>query len=98
MQCMEITPELIRHLEHLARLELSAEEEARMAGDLKNIFDFFEKLGELDTEGLPELARPVELTNVLRDDEPGAVLSQEEALSVAIEAKDGFFVVPRMIE
>ncbi|WP_027893179.1 Asp-tRNA(Asn)/Glu-tRNA(Gln) amidotransferase subunit GatC [Calidithermus chliarophilus] len=95
---MEITPELIRHLEHLARLELSAEEEARMAGDLKNIFDFFEKLGELDTEGLPELARPVELTNVLRDDEPGAVLSQEEALSVAIEAKDGFFVVPRMIE
>ena len=98
MQCMEITPELIRHLEHLARLEFSAEEEARMAGDLKNIFDFFEKLGELDTEGLSELARPVELTNVLRDDEPGAVLSQEEALSVAIEAKDGFFVVPRMIE
>lgn len=98
MQCMEITPELIRHLEHLARLELSAEEEARMAGDLKSVFDFFEKLGELDTEGLPELARPVELSNVLRDDEPGAVLSQEEALSVAVEAKDGFFVVPRMIE
>ncbi|MER3444087.1 MAG: Asp-tRNA(Asn)/Glu-tRNA(Gln) amidotransferase GatCAB subunit C [Meiothermus sp.] len=98
MQCMEITPELIRHLEHLARLELSAEEEVRMAGDLKSVFDFFEKLGELDTEGLPELARPVELSNVLRDDEPGAVLSQEEALSVAIEAKDGFFVVPRMIE
>ncbi|RIH85999.1 Aspartyl/glutamyl-tRNA(Asn/Gln) amidotransferase subunit C [Calidithermus terrae] len=95
---MEITPELIRHLEHLARLELSAEEEARMAGDLKSVFDFFEKLGELDTEGLPELARPVELSNVLRDDEPGAVLSQEEALSVAVEAKDGFFVVPRMIE
>jgi aspartyl-tRNA(Asn)/glutamyl-tRNA(Gln) amidotransferase subunit C len=98
MQGMEITPELIRHLEHLARLELSPEEEARMAGDLKAIFDFFEKLGELDTEGLGELARPVELTNVLREDEPDAILSQEEALSVAIEAKDGFFVVPRMIE
>lgn len=69
-----------------------------MAGDLKNIFDFFEKLGELDTEGLSELARPVELTNVLREDQPGAVLSQEEVLSVAIEAKDGFFVVPKMIE
>jgi aspartyl-tRNA(Asn)/glutamyl-tRNA(Gln) amidotransferase subunit C len=95
---MEITPELIRHLEQLARLELSPEEEARMAGDLKNIFDFFEKLGSLDTEGLSELARPVEMTNVLREDEPGAVLSQEEALSVAIEKKDGFFVVPRMIE
>jgi aspartyl-tRNA(Asn)/glutamyl-tRNA(Gln) amidotransferase subunit C len=98
MQGMEITPDLIRHLERLSRLELSPEEESRMAGDLKNIFDFFEKLGELDTEGLSELARPVELTNVLREDEPGAVLSQEEVLSVAIEAKDGFFVVPKMIE
>ncbi|MFZ5990526.1 MAG: Asp-tRNA(Asn)/Glu-tRNA(Gln) amidotransferase subunit GatC [Deinococcota bacterium] len=95
---MEITPDLIRHLERLSRLELSPEEESRMAGDLKNIFDFFEKLGELDTEGLSELARPVELTNVLREDQPGAVLSQEEVLSVAIEAKDGFFVVPKMIE
>ena len=95
---MEITPDLIRHLERLSSLELSPEEESRMAGDLKNIFDFFEKLGELDTEGLSELARPVELTNVLREDQPGAVLSQEEVLSVAIEAKDGFFVVPKMIE
>ncbi|WP_338081448.1 Asp-tRNA(Asn)/Glu-tRNA(Gln) amidotransferase subunit GatC [Allomeiothermus silvanus] len=95
---MEITPDLIRHLERLSRLELSPEEESRMAGDLKNIFDFFEKLGELDTEGLSELVRPVELTNVLREDQPGAVLSQEEVLSVAIEAKDGFFVVPKMIE
>lgn len=98
MQGMEITPELIHHLERLSRLELSPEEEAKMAHDLKDIFDFFEKLGELDLAGLPEMARPVELTNVLRDDEPGAVLSQEEALSVAIEAQDGFFVVPRMIE
>jgi len=98
MQGMEITPDLIRHLERLSRLELSPEEESRMAGDLKNIFDFFEKLGELDTEGLSELARPVELTNVLREDQPGAVLSQEEVLSVAIEAKEGFFVVPKMIE
>nr|WP_276956706.1 Asp-tRNA(Asn)/Glu-tRNA(Gln) amidotransferase subunit GatC [Allomeiothermus silvanus] len=98
MQGMEITPDLIRHLERLSRLELSPEEESRMAGDLKNIFDFFEKLGELDTEGLSELVRPVELTNVLREDQPGAVLSQEEVLSVAIEAKDGFFVVPKMIE
>lgn len=98
MQGMEITPDLIRHLERLSRLELSPEEESRMAGDLKKIFDFFEKLGELDTEGLSELARPVELTNVLREDQPGAVLSQEEVLSVAIEAKDGFFVVPKMIE
>ncbi|MER3480283.1 MAG: Asp-tRNA(Asn)/Glu-tRNA(Gln) amidotransferase GatCAB subunit C [Meiothermus sp.] len=98
MQGMEITPELIRHLERLSRLELSPQEEAKMVHDLKDIFDFFEKLGELDLAGLPELARPVELTNVLRDDEPGPVLSQEEALSVAIEAKDGFFVVPRMIE
>jgi aspartyl-tRNA(Asn)/glutamyl-tRNA(Gln) amidotransferase subunit C len=95
---MEITPDLIRHLERLSRLELSPEEEAKMEHDLKNIFGFFEKLGELDLEGMPEMARPVDLVNRLRADEPGAVLSQEEALSVAIEQEEGFFKVPRVIE
>lgn len=95
---MEITPELIQNLGKLSRLALTPEEEAKLAGELRSIVGFFEKLNELDTAGLPEMARPVELINQLRSDQIRSSLSQAEALSVAIEQEDGFFQVPRVIE
>lgn len=95
---MEITPELIQNLGKLSRLALTPEEEAKLEGELRSIVGFFEKLGELDTQGLPEMARPVELGGRLRPDEARSSLSQAEALSVAIEQEDGFFKVPRVIE
>lgn len=95
---MEITPELIHRLSQLSRLALSLEEEAKLGDELRSIVGFFAQLGELDTEGLPEMARPVELSNVLRPDEVRPSFSQKEALSVAIEQEDGMFKVPRVIE
>lgn len=95
---MEVSAELIRNLERLSRIKLSPEEENRMEQELKGIFGFFEKLGELDLSGLPEMARPIETVNRLRPDQAQAVLSQQQALSVAIEQEEGFFKVPRVIE
>jgi aspartyl-tRNA(Asn)/glutamyl-tRNA(Gln) amidotransferase subunit C len=98
MKSMEITPELIKNLGKLSRLALTPEEEAKLEGELRSVVAFFEKLGDLDTEGLSEMARPVEITNRLRPDETRPSLSQQEALSVAIEQEDGQFKVPRVIE
>ncbi len=98
MKPMEITPELIKKLGQLSRLALTPEEEAKLEGELRSIVGFFEKLGELETEGLGEMARPVEITNRLRADQTRPSLSQQEALSVAIEQEDGQFKVPRVIE
>ncbi len=95
---MKITPELIAHLENLARLELSQDEREAMREDLEKILAYFEKLGELDLEGLEELARPVETEARMRQDVPAPGLSQEEALQNAPEREDGYFKVPRMIE
>lgn len=98
MKSMEITPELIKNLGKLSRLALTPEEEAKLEGELRSVVAFFEKLGDLDTEGLSEMARPVEITNRLRPDETRPSLSQQEALSVAIEQEDSQFKVPRVIE
>ncbi|AEB11989.1 Asp-tRNA(Asn)/Glu-tRNA(Gln) amidotransferase subunit GatC [Marinithermus hydrothermalis] len=95
---MEVTPELIRHLERLSRIQLTPEEEARMQEDLGRILGYFEKISALDTDGLEEMARPVPLENRMRADEARESLAQAEALSVAVEAEDGFFKVPRVIE
>jgi aspartyl-tRNA(Asn)/glutamyl-tRNA(Gln) amidotransferase subunit C len=98
MAHMEITPELVHNLGRLSRLALTPEEEVKLEGELRSIVGFFEKLGALDTEGLSEMARPVETTNRLRADQIRPSLSQQEALSVAIEQEDGQFKVPRVIE
>lgn len=98
MKHMEITPELVKDLGKLSRLALTPEEEVKLEGELRSMVGFFEKLGELDTEGLREMARPVEIANRLRADEIRPSLSQREALSVAIEQEEGQFKVPRVIE
>lgn len=95
---MKITPELIRHLEDLARIALSDEERKSMQKDLEKILGYFEKLGELDLEGVPELVRPVAIENRMRPDEPRPGLGQEDALKNAPEQEDGYFKVPRAIE
>jgi aspartyl-tRNA(Asn)/glutamyl-tRNA(Gln) amidotransferase subunit C len=95
---MEITPELVKNLGRLSSLALTPEEETRLEGELRSIVGFFEKLSELDAQGLPEMARPVEITNRLRADQVGPSLSQQEALSVAVEQLEGQFKVPRVIE
>jgi aspartyl-tRNA(Asn)/glutamyl-tRNA(Gln) amidotransferase subunit C len=95
---MEITPELVKNLGKLSRLALTPEEEVKLERELRSIVGFFEKLGELDTVGLSEMARPVEITNRLRADEIRPSLSPQEALSVAIEQQDDQFKVPRVLE
>ncbi|MCS7057517.1 MAG: Asp-tRNA(Asn)/Glu-tRNA(Gln) amidotransferase subunit GatC [Meiothermus sp.] len=98
MTPVEITPELLERLSRLARLSLEPEEARKLEGELRSIVNFFEQLQELDTQGLPEMARPIGLTNRLRPDQVQPSLAQQEALSVAIEEEDGQFKVPRVIE
>ncbi|AFZ68690.1 Asp-tRNA(Asn)/Glu-tRNA(Gln) amidotransferase subunit GatC [Deinococcus peraridilitoris] len=91
------------HLTKLARLQLTEDETARMQGDLNKILGYFEKLQELDTEGVQEMQRPVALENIMREDEPegperSEMFSQAQALELAVEQQEGFFKVPRTVE
>ena len=95
---MEITPELVRNLSKLSRVAITPDEEVRLEADLRSVVGFFEKLNDLDTTDLPEMARPIETVNRLRADVPRSSLSQSESLSVAIEETDQQFKVPRVIE
>jgi aspartyl-tRNA(Asn)/glutamyl-tRNA(Gln) amidotransferase subunit C len=91
-----ISEEEVRHVANLARLGLTDEEVEKMGGQLGAILDNIEQIGELDLGDVPPTANPLNLTNVLRPDEPGACLSQREALSTAPEPVDDLFAVPRI--
>jgi aspartyl-tRNA(Asn)/glutamyl-tRNA(Gln) amidotransferase subunit C len=91
-----ISEEQVRHVANLARLGLTDEEIAKMGGQLDAILDSIEKIQELDLADVPPTANPLDLSNVLRSDEPRPELSEEEALSQAPERVDDLFAVPRI--
>jgi aspartyl-tRNA(Asn)/glutamyl-tRNA(Gln) amidotransferase subunit C len=91
-----ISEEEVRHVANLARLGLTEAEIERMSGQLGAILDSIDQIGELDLEDVPPTANALNLTNVLRPDEPHKCLSTDEALSTAPDAVDDLFSVPRI--
>jgi aspartyl-tRNA(Asn)/glutamyl-tRNA(Gln) amidotransferase subunit C len=91
---VEIDREEVLHVARLARLALSDEEVERFRGQLSAILEAVGKVSELDLEGVPPTAHPLDLVNVLAADEPSQSLAREEALANAPDSEGGFFGVP----
>jgi aspartyl-tRNA(Asn)/glutamyl-tRNA(Gln) amidotransferase subunit C len=82
----------------LARLGLEPGDEDFYAQQLSGILAHIDRLQEVYTDDIPPTAQVVEIVNPLRDDEPRPGLTQEDALSNAPAAVDGFFRVPSIQE
>ncbi len=92
---MALTDEEIRHVARLARIGLHADEVDRLRGELSSILDHVSAISALDLEGVRPTSHPLDLANVLADDEPRPSLSSAEALRNAPDAgPDGFRVPP----
>jgi aspartyl-tRNA(Asn)/glutamyl-tRNA(Gln) amidotransferase subunit C len=79
----DMTPETVRHLANLARIALSEEEIARLAGELSAIVDSVEAVSKVASDDVPPTSHPIPLGNVFRDDVVGQTLTTEQALAGA---------------
>ncbi len=84
----------VRSLAQLSALRLSDDEAERLATDIERILDYFEQLGELDTDNVPPTYYGMDLVNVSRDDVVGdeavareALISLSEGGTVASQVK-----------
>jgi len=91
---MPITRDDVLHVAKLARLELREDEVARFQEQLSAILDAVSKVSELDLADVPPMSHPLDVVNVLADDEPRPSLPLEEALASAPEREGPFFAVP----
>jgi aspartyl-tRNA(Asn)/glutamyl-tRNA(Gln) amidotransferase subunit C len=91
---MAIGEEQVRHVARLARLGLSDEEVERFREQLSAILDAVGKVGELDLADVEPTSHPLDLVNVLGEDEVRPSLPLDEALANAPDPEDGFFGVP----
>ena len=88
----------VEHVALLSRLRLTEEEKQRLTVDLNVILTRFESLEQLDTTDIPPTSHAMALENVFREDLTRPSLARDEALREAPEARDEFFVVPRVVE
>ena len=62
---MALTPQDVQRIAHLARLELSPDEQAAMLGQLNGFFGIVEQMSAVDTSGVEPLYTPLSaVTNV----------------------------------
>jgi aspartyl-tRNA(Asn)/glutamyl-tRNA(Gln) amidotransferase subunit C len=92
-------PEIdIKYVAHLARLQLTPEEEKKLGAQLGNILGYIEKLNQLDVSGVEPTAHAVPMVNVTRPDEIRPSLPHDDALRNAPARANGLFIVPKIVE
>lgn len=90
----------VKHVAHLARLELSDKEVEIFKRQLSEVVDYMGKLKKVDISGSKAIIQTTELKNVLRSDEVEGerTLGQEEALSGTESVVNGYFEVPALLD
>ena len=99
---MALTPDDIRRIQHLARLELQPQESERMLTQINGFFSIVEAMRAVDTAGIEPLAHPVaafqDVQLRLRDDVASEPNAREANQQSAPAVERGLFLVPRVIE
>lgn len=89
--------EQVRKVAHLARLELTPEEEEKFTAQLGDILNYFEQLSELDVSDVPPTTRAIDVSNVMRTDAQQPYREREDILEGAPDRDGDFFKVPKII-
>ena len=95
---MPITEQQVRHVAKLALLDLPDSELSATARQLDAIVGYVEQLSQVDTTGVEPIANVAGLVNVLRADQPGAMLPTAAAMAIAPKHSADAYLVPKVVE
>ena len=95
---MTIDLKTIKHIAKLSRISLEDKKAQKLATDLSSIFEFIEKLNELNTKDVEPLTSIAETTLKFRKDEVKSENIREKILKNSPSDNEDFFVVPKVVE
>ncbi len=95
---MTIDLKTVKHISKLSRISLEDEKAKKLATDLSSIFQFIEKLNELNTKDVEPLTSIAETTLKFRKDEVEIENIREKILKNSPSDNEDFFVVPKVVE
>ncbi|MBD1922023.1 Asp-tRNA(Asn)/Glu-tRNA(Gln) amidotransferase subunit GatC [Microcoleus sp. FACHB-831] len=91
-----IDREQVRKVAHLARLELTPEQEEQFTTQMGSILDYFDQLSELDVSNVQPTTRAIDVSNVTRHDELQPYTNRDAIFSIAPDQEGDFFKVPQI--
>ena len=95
---MSIDLKTIKHISKLSRISVDEQKAEKLACDLNSIFNFIEKLNELNTYNVEPLTSVAETTLKFRSDEVKNQNIREQIIKNSPEENEDFFVVPKVVE
>jgi aspartyl-tRNA(Asn)/glutamyl-tRNA(Gln) amidotransferase subunit C len=95
---MSLDSQQLEHLARLARLNLTAEDNAQLCADLSRVVELFDRLRDAPVNELAPLAHPADLVLRLREDVVSEADDSEALLALSSAAQAGFYLVPKVIE
>jgi len=95
---MPLDRAIVRTIATLARLAVRDEELDHLAAELSNILKFIEQLSEVNTEGVVPMTSVAAMELPRRADEVTDGNKRDAILANAPERRDGFFLVPKVVE
>lgn len=93
----KISNDVIEEVEILAKLQLTSEEKVKAGQDMEEMIDYFDKMNELDTDGIEPMTHIFNMGNVMREDEVTNGDGSDSTLKNAPERQDRAFVVPKTV-
>ena len=89
---------IVRHVAHLARLDLADDEVTRLAGELETIVGYVEQLVDVNVDGVVGVANIAGLEDITRSDDIADMLDPQSVLEHALHANAEAFLVPKAAE
>ena len=94
----KISTDDVRKIARLSRLELTDDEVSTYTEQLEAVLEYMDELSTVNTDEVPEKVHAIELTDVLREDEPTGSMEHKLALRESPQHDDTFFIVPRVFD
>ncbi len=88
----------VKHVAKLANLPLTPSEEEKYSQQLSKILDYIDQLNQCSTTDVEPTLNVSGKNNVMRKDEVGECLTQDEALLNVKQKREGFFSVKKIFE
>ena len=95
---MAITANEVKHVASLAKLEFTDEELQKFTGQMDEIINMVDQLGEVDTTDVPVTSTVTEEVNVMREDVAVKGTDRTLLMKNVPEEKDGLIKVPAIID
>ena len=95
---MAVDESTVARVAHLARLKLSQQECAPLAGELNNILGWIDQLQAIETGDIAPMTSVMPITRAWRTDVVTDGNIADAVLANAPDAAHGFFGVPKVIE